>query len=47
MAASHDIMGVWSQAGNVVTINAEGPWLCQVPELWEGTPAEAFAHACM
>jgi len=28
IATSHDIMGGWQQAGNVLRIKAEGPWMC-------------------
>lgn len=40
LATSHVLMGGWSQAGNMITLEAEGPWLCECPEMWEGTPSE-------
>jgi len=40
IASTHWVMGGWQQAGNILRIDAEGPWMCEEPELWEGTPAE-------
>merc|ERR1712050_234183 len=40
MATSHDMMGGWQQAGNVLRILPENPWLCLTPEQWEGTGVE-------
>jgi len=40
MATSHDVMGGWQQAGNVLKLLGGNPWMCDIPELWEGTPAE-------
>jgi len=40
LATSHGVMGGWSQAGNVLTVAAEGRWMCDMRELWEGSPAE-------
>jgi G3E family GTPase len=39
-ATSNDVIGGWQQAGNILRIGPEDPWLCLVPESWEGTPAE-------
>merc|ERR1712088_1006560 len=41
LATSHDIIGGWQQAGNVIRIEAQSPWLCKIPEIWEGTASEA------
>merc|ERR1711997_942976 len=40
LATSHDIIGGWQQAGNVIRIEAQSPWLCTIPEIWEGTASE-------
>ena len=40
LANSHHTMGGLSQAGNVVTLQAEGLWLCDMRGMWEGTPSE-------
>ena len=41
LATANDVTGCWQQAGNVVRIEQENPWLCLISEMWEGTPAEA------
>jgi len=41
LATSHNILAGWSQAGNIATVRAECPWMCNMRELWEGTPSEA------
>jgi len=40
VATSHDMMGGWQQAGNVLRILPENPWMCLEPEKWEGTGVE-------
>jgi len=40
MATSHDMMGGWQQAGNVLRIEPETPWMCDEQEQWEGTALE-------
>jgi len=40
LASTHGVMGGWQQAGNMLRIGAEGPWMCDMRDLWEGTPAE-------
>jgi len=40
IASTHWVMGSWQQAGNILRVDAEGPWMCEEPELWEGTPSE-------
>jgi G3E family GTPase len=40
IASSHWVMGGWQQAGNILRISAEAPWMCEAREFWEGTPAE-------
>ena len=34
------IMGGWQQAGNVLRVEGEGPWMVEMPEMWKGTPSE-------
>ena len=34
--ARQDVIGGWQQAGSVLRIAAEQPWMCLRPELWEG-----------
>ena len=41
IATTNDIIGGWQQAGNVIRIASESPWLCLLPEIWEGTKSEA------
>ena len=41
MATSNNVTGCWQQAGNVVRIEEENPWMCLMADMWEGTPAEA------
>jgi len=40
IASTNDVMGGWQQAGNILRIAAEGPWMCEAREMWEGTPVE-------
>jgi len=40
LATSHDIIGGWQQAGNVIRIEAQSPWLCKIKDVWEGTASE-------
>merc|ERR1719462_50157 len=39
-ATAHYVMGGLQQAGNICRVEAEGPWMCVVPDMWEGTPNE-------
>jgi len=39
IATSHDVIGGWQQAGNVMSIQAESPWMCETREMWEDTPS--------
>merc|ERR1711953_835323 len=41
LATSHDIIGGWQQAGNVIRIESQSPWLCKIKDVWEGTASEA------
>merc|ERR1711953_402644 len=41
LATSHDIIGGWQQAGNVIRIESQSPWLCKISDVWEGTASEA------
>ena len=40
IATSHDIIGGWQQAGNILRIQEEGPWMCEIRDIWEGTVSE-------
>merc|ERR1712088_1101264 len=40
LATSRDIIGGWQQAGNVIRIEAQSPWLCKIKDVWEGTASE-------
>jgi len=37
IASSHEVMGGWQQAGNIIRLEPEGPWMCEIPEMWQGT----------
>merc|ERR1712060_410358 len=37
MATTNSVMGGFQQAGNVITIVPEGPWMCDLREMWEDT----------
>ena len=47
IATSNAFMGGWQQAGNVLRIEGEGKWMCQMREMWEGTPSEALVRKDM
>ena len=47
IATSHDVLGEYSQAGNVVTLDAAGLWMCARPEVWQGACACAQHAAHM
>jgi len=36
VATSHDVMGAMQQAGNNIRFSAEGPWMCNIRDMWEG-----------
>jgi len=40
IASTNNIMGGWQQAGNVIRMREEGPWMCDIPEYWKGSGAE-------
>ena len=40
IATSNNLIGGWQQAGNVIRLEAESPWMCEMREMWEGTPSE-------
>jgi len=42
IATTHNIIGSWQQAGNVLRFGAESPWMCEIPWFWEGKPSEAL-----
>merc|ERR1712203_276557 len=41
LATANNVTGCWQQAGNVVRIEAEHPWLCLMSDMWRGTESEA------
>jgi len=41
IATTNNIIGGWQQAGNVIRIASESPWLCLLTEVWQGTKSEA------
>ena len=41
LATSHNIMGGWQQAGNVIRIEAESPWMCDMEDMWRHNPEVA------
>merc|ERR1719391_281516 len=45
LATANFVMGGFQQAGNVLRIEGEGPWMCEMRELWEGTPQEELVKA--
>ena len=47
IATSNYLMGGLQQAGNILRIEAQGPWLCENPEQWEGTPNEILIYKDM
>jgi len=47
IATSNDIIGGWQQAGNVLRIRSESPWMCLMPQFWEGTKSEPLVRADM
>jgi len=40
IATSNFIMGGFQQAGNILRIEGEQPWMCEVPQLWQGSDHE-------
>merc|ERR1719189_3554933 len=47
IATSHDLMGAWQQAGNVLRLKAENEWMCKNQDLWEGGPTEEIVRKAM
>jgi len=47
VASTNFIMGGWQQAGNILRIEGEGPWMCEMPDMWKGTPSEELVLADM
>jgi len=47
IATSNYIMGGFQQAGNILRIESQGPWMCENSEQWEGTPNEALIYKDM
>jgi len=44
LATSNFVLGGWQQAGNVLRLQAEGPWMCEFREMWEGTSSEELVR---
>merc|ERR1719273_1208230 len=44
IATSNFILGGWQQAGNILRIEAESPWMCEMRDLWEGGISEALVR---
>merc|ERR1719411_2210545 len=42
IATSQFFMGAWQQAGNILRIKPARPWLCEIRQMWEGSPSEAM-----
>ena len=40
IATSHEVIGGWQQAGNILRVKAESPWMCVMEESWRGTSSE-------
>lgn len=40
LATSHDLMGGWQTAGNILRVEAENEWMCLMRDAWEGSEAE-------
>ena len=47
IATSHNIIGGWQQAGNIIRIEAESPWMCEMREVWEDTPSAELVYKDM
>merc|ERR1719330_1812314 len=47
IATSHNIIGGWQQAGNVIRLEAESPWMCEIREMWEDTPSAELVYLDM
>ena len=44
IATSHNVIGGWQQAGNVIRLEAESPWVCKIREMWEDTPSAELVY---
>ena len=47
IATSNYVLGGLQQAGNILRIEPQGPWLCEYPEMWKGSPSEALIYKDM
>merc|ERR1719341_489744 len=47
IATSHNLIGGWQQAGNVIRLEAESPWMCEIREMWEDTPSAELVYQDM
>ena len=47
IATTNDIMGALQQAGNIIRIEAEQPWMSEIRDMWEGTPSEPLVRKDM
>ena len=44
IVTSHDIIGGWQQAGNIIHMEAEQPWMCMSREMWEDTESAELIY---
>jgi len=47
IATTNNIMGALQQAGNIIRIEAEQPWMSEIRDMWEGTPSEELVRKDM
>merc|ERR1719145_224972 len=47
IATSNNLIGGWQQAGNVIRLEAESPWMCEMREMWEDTPSAELVYQDM
>jgi len=47
IATSNYLMGGFQQAGNILRIEAQGPWMSENADQWEGTPNEELIYKDM
>merc|ERR550517_2403621 len=39
IATTHNVIGHWQQAGNIIYLGAETYWMCQMREEWKDSPS--------
>jgi len=47
IASTNYILGGLQHAGNILRLEAQGPWLCECPEMWKGSPSEELIYKDM